>query len=404
MCIKYISARPLLVLATRMVIRYVNRTSLNQSVGKKIMAAELQSDPSEHSTPEAKTGIWRAFFQNRFPNTRLPRCLDNWLWSGLEAIKSLVARQLRAFRSLDFAASPKDIDLFTLMIALLRGWPTIILCAALGAAGSIYVSAHKPHVYAASMRITPSPLTNNNSASGMLSQVSSIVGLDHESGGTRTFSDLQALFHSNRLAMRLLRDPAFTSTFYPGPSWTMESRRWTFHGQVGLFARIRSDFLNLFGIQPGGSPSATGVVNYLKSHISLLSDSASIVTLSATGSRPDKPVILLEKVIRGADSILKRERKAELISHISYLRQQLSATSVSDYRDALVAILSGEQKQLMAIDYGGPYSYFDLDEPIPNSVPVSPRPILNLVIGLMAGFCFGALIVLAKFGRRGDRG
>ena len=300
-------------------------------------------------------------------------------------------------------ADVKDVTLRQLSISLLRGWRIILVCVSIGAIAGILVSAQKQKTYSASVRITPPLHSSSGATGGMLSSMSSIIGLNIGYQQNPNFSELQSLLHSNRLAGLLLQDPAFVQKVYPPPEWIEKSGHWVFRGHLGALSYIARGFLSWFGIRKSYGPTVASIAEYLHNHITILGRTNSIVTVSATGPSPEYPVQLLEIALRDADNILKRERKRQIIARINYLRARLKRTTVSDYRDGLITALTHEQMRLIGIDYGGPFSFFMLDEPIANETPISPRPILNLVVGVLFGFCVAAFVILLNLGgRRGS--
>lgn len=302
----------------------------------------------------------------------------------------------------------KDISLGLILVLVLRGWRAIVLFMLAGLIIALCVTAIKPKSYSASMRVTPALASESGGNNlGSLGGVAAIAGLKLGGNQQQTFTEMQSLLHSNRLASLLLHDREFSRTLFPPKEWTYENGQWVFHGRRSWSQILKAKFMGLFGIHPDMGPNVEGVLGFLTDHVKILASSTggasliggggdSIVSVSATGPTPEYPVMLLQKALNGADNILKTERRSRLEAHINYLEEKLNQATVADYRASLIATLADEQKQLITVNYGGYYSFFVLDDAIVSRTPVSPAPILNVAIGLLAGFFFGAFTVIAR--------
>ena len=268
----------------------------------------------------------------------------------------------------------------------------------------------EPKVYAVSMRITP-PLDEMSQSSGTSGGgiLGSLMGSSQSL--SRSFTELLNLLHSNRVAEYILNDPKRVARIF-GPNWTRRDGKWVGTRSPGLVGSLKAGFLGLFGISIERGPTVPNAYNYLVAHVSILqsSDSSSllggagqnrIVTISAVESTPKDAQALLVETVNAADTILKNNERKSLQQRVAYLTSRIATVSVAEYRIALANVLSEQEKSAMLIDDTSYYSLFVLDDAVLNTVPYSPKPTLNIIIGGGLGFVLGLLFVLFRDGRAG---
>jgi hypothetical protein len=295
------------------------------------------------------------------------------------------------------------IEISALRRSMINGWPwifqAVLVCLFIG----LIAGFVQKKTYKATVRIIPPQQQAQGSGlSGGLSLLSGLAGgLGGLSPKPQPFINVQDVLHSNRLAASLLADPLLIQHMYDD-KWVFRDGDWRSKNATPFFRIIVDKFYELYGITRHAGPDITNVSESLSEHISRLeSKDNNIVVITALGSKPEYAVELISKAMKTADDILKQDQERKLSGRIAYLNKLLTEVSVPDYRAAVVQALSDQQKQLMDVQYEGFYSFVELDTPVRNGIPYSPKPITNVLIGLFCGLALGCTFVILRDGYRG---
>jgi hypothetical protein len=126
------------------------------------------------------------------------------------------------------------------------------------------------------------------------------------------------------------------------------------------------------------------------------------IEVSVKNRDPDFALKLLEVVYEEADAMLREADLAELRERMGYINSRLEQAKLVDSRQALIGLLTTEERRAMLLETDLPYAARIIDRPF---VSKSPEPesliILMAVPALLLGAIGLAFIMLIALYRKG---
>jgi uncharacterized protein involved in exopolysaccharide biosynthesis len=275
---------------------------------------------------------------------------------------------------------------------IIAGWRTPALLAAVAVVLAVVMLALSRPVYSVKMTVMPAPSAQSGIASGGTgSTITSLFNL----GISQTNSDYvryQRLIGSTIVAERLQRDYGLLQYVY-ADMWDKKNKRWierrTWRNYVfgWLFA--------IAHVPMWTPPDIASLASYIDGAIIIKpSTQTDIVGLSMDSKDPAYARRILLLVNLEANEVLRNQVATRAKQKAAYLRNELNQVSVEDYRQALLALLSNEEKTLMFTETSHAFAAEILSPPTASAIPVSPRPIMSLFVAALIGILLGTTLVV----------
>ena len=95
-----------------------------------------------------------------------------------------------------------------------------------------------------------------------------------------------------------------------------------------------------------------------------------------------------------SDELVRGDALERASRQIAYIGERLRTYSITEYRQALVQLLSEQEKQMMMIQVDLPFAARIINPPTVSDVPTSPQPFLALALAVTGGLFLGVSLAL----------
>ncbi len=211
-----------------------------------------------------------------------------------------------------------------------------------------------------------------NSSIGQLAGAASLFGVNVGTSGGTDFVKFKTLLTSERVADVLFQDDSLKAVFF-GPGWVSETRSWK--RPTGLAFYIKDFLKGLLGLPRWKVPGPYTLQDDLMLHLGILNDKVTgYIKVSIQRESPSEANYVLSKIIMAADGLIRRDVRSRTAGRIAYLKDVLQQTSLQDQREAIIAVLSAQEKTMMMTSADKTFAIDVIDPPSTNPLPTSPKP------------------------------
>ena len=229
--------------------------------------------------------------------------------------------------------------------------------------------------------------------------LSSLAGLNlGQFKGGQHFAVYVAALDSAAAAQKLIKDHEILHLMFP-QRWDAKRNVWRHPpvSEVSIFFRA----ILAMPENNHAQPNVGDVINFLQRRVMTVTHPKSgIVTVSIVSSKPQDAAQILLAIVRTVDKLMRDRALTSANSHIKFLQKELRTTTTSDLRETLIDALSGQEKTKMMASSNSPYIAETLGAPQASGQPVSPRPLLTVVIAVLLGALLGTFAAIYADGVR----
>ena len=290
-----------------------------------------------------------------------------------------------------------EINILELAQKLLARWPIILACMMLTLSAGVLTLRYSTYTYTAELKVTPV----QTNAQGSLSQLGQLSGLASLVGVALPRSDATPFFlyvesvASRAVADQLATDPELMKRVFRS-EWDASTNRYV--ERLTTFDSIANSLRDLFGIPvfPWTPPDGARLQLYLQNSVEVVEDTRKpIVTLRYEHEDPAFATAFLATLDRAIDSELRRKTLDRVNENITYLSQQLTAVRLAEHRQAIIGMLSEQEKSRMMASSTAPIAAETVSGPTSSFRPTKPRQLLVIAATVLAGFLLGCILALA---------
>jgi hypothetical protein len=275
----------------------------------------------------------------------------------------------------------------------LARWKLVGICTLAGLLFSILVGRALSPQYSMTMIVATAQSSQADSAlsSGIsalgLGGAASMLGLKVGGGGEQ-FKSYLTLFQSDVIAGDFLKNPANARLLYQD--------RITADGRWRLSAgkRVKAVLWGIFGLPISKRPSADEAALLINQKITVTTDSDTATDAKLRCVEDIRGVCL--KLLLTLHSLVEERLREALLDRahqsLKYMRIAITNETNMDTRAALGEMIGGAQKQIAIYSGTQPVGATIVQYPVEPFNPDFPKPLLMMLLGLVAGFGFGGLI------------
>ncbi|MBW7835275.1 MAG: hypothetical protein H3C28_01360 [Sphingomonadales bacterium] len=258
----------------------------------------------------------------------------------------------------------------------------------------LHIATYK---YTAEIKIYPVQSPSGNGISRQLGGLASLAGVNLQNSQQGSPFELYSEeIYSREIANILSADHKLMRVIYRS-EWDPETSQWK-HPK-GILSSLIAPLKAILGVpsREWQAPNGARLQDYIKANVKLEENPRkSTVTINYTNPDPQFAVRFVNTLHKATDERLRQRALERSTKYINYLSNKLQSTTVTEYRAALVAILSDQEKLSMIASSNVPYAAESLGSAIASLKPTQPRPHLVLMAGVSIGLIVGILIVLAR--------
>ncbi len=222
-----------------------------------------------------------------------------------------------------------------------------------------------------------------SSSLGQFAGAANLLGVNLGPTGDTDFVKFKTLLTSERLASALFQSDSLKPVFF-GPAWVPGTRTWKRPTDIVFQAK---DLLKgILGLPRWKVPGPYSLQDDLKIHLGILTDKVTgYITVSISGESPAEATDVLRAIIMTADGLIRQAVKDRTAGRIAYLHNLLQQTSLQDQREAIITVLSAQEKTMMMTSADRTYAIDMIDPPSTNPLPTSPKPtVMVTMLALVA--------------------
>jgi uncharacterized protein involved in exopolysaccharide biosynthesis len=290
-----------------------------------------------------------------------------------------------------------EIDLFDVVCDITGAWRTIAVAMLGGAIIAALALSSSPRVYTATAVVGPaegSAQGGLGSSLGQFSGAASLLGVNLGSSGGTDFVEFGQLLTSERLAKKLYQNEALRPVFF-GTMWRPETKSWV--QPRSLKDTIRRTVMSPFGSTNWTPPNSFDLQDTIESKLTILEDKVTnYVTLTFQSDTPEHAEYGLSTIIRTTDEEIRQASKDRAAGRIAFLNTTLRQTTIQDQRDAIISVLSSQEKTMMMASVDKTYAINLIDPPSAGPAPTSPRPLASIIGAVFAALLLSSLFIAAR--------
>ncbi len=202
---------------------------------------------------------------------------------------------------------------------------------------------------------------------------------------------LQGIYTRDTAAL-VARDQDLMRKMFPR-EWDADTKTWR---DPNPFLRAIIGFIKAVIGSPRTSwhaPDGARMEAYIKGEITVSRDLRNpVVTIQMYHEHPDIAIAFLNRMHEAEDGKLRERTLVRTGKYIEYLDNELQKVTLEDYRQALVDLLSDQEKRRMfASSSSVSYAAQPFQEPTASPTPTAPKPSLVIVVSIVIGFLFGGM-------------
>ncbi len=269
-----------------------------------------------------------------------------------------------------------------LLAVLARKW-FVLGCLGVFFLIGLVMLARTPRSYTVELRVTPL-ISDQSRLTGRLSSLANLAGLTlPQDNNAMSFELYMQTLTSRKTADALAAKPGFLQKMFPG-EWDAANHRWV--QRRGRMAGMRDFVKSLLGMRTAAwrPPDGARVEGFLDNAIHVTrTPYTPVVTITGDFGDPEWGKYFFSILHATVDDALRQKKLARSTRYMNYLEAKLAATTVSDYREALINALSDQEKDRMMASAGLSYAAEPVEPPVASSSPTQPqasRIILKWVI------------------------
>lgn len=255
-----------------------------------------------------------------------------------------------------------------------------------------------PKQYQAALEVLPADMRQDgisSSAGGALAQA--LIG-----GGTSNpdFANFTASLSSIQLAEHMLANARIAQTAF-SYRWDKENNRWvsasaSFTLNPKTLAGRGLRFL--FDRKAPEKPTAFEMRDFIQGQVTLMKNSENRSTrLLFKHTDPSFARFFLENVVRELDDILRRQRLSSYEKENAALRERFAAEGNKSVQEYMIKWISENESRIVKTKSAEYFAFQVLDPISVTSDPVSPRPLLSVIISIIVAV-LGGFFLTGSFG------
>jgi len=234
------------------------------------------------------------------------------------------------------------------------------------------------------------------SAGSTLGAARRLLGGASTQSSTDPFQEYMQLLQSVRLARVLIDKDHILQTIFEN-SWDAKNKKWL---PPSALSRTVGGVKRLITNRPQKTaPDVDSLLAFFQKNLDVASASngittkfspllggSSYVTVSLTLDDPKKAERVLSLILLEADNLIRQDLHKDISARLVFLNAEASKVMVSDQREALIGVLSGQEQLQMMIEADHRFASTLIDPPYASDQPTSKGLFYYCVMAIILSF------------------
>lgn len=291
-----------------------------------------------------------------------------------------------------------EIDLFEISQAIWSAKQYALIICLISFLGSICISLLLPNIYQSRIILAPSSDSSSGlsgSMKGQLGGIANLAGINIGESGNKVDVAL-VILKSHGFLKEFIKTHKLRTALVAAKSWDKDTHDWIIDQK--LFNSTSNKWVKEF------KTSLDWIaIKKLKDSIKIEQDNQSaLITVKLESMSPQKSKEWLEALILELNNTLSKKEIADANHNISYIREQLNKTKISEIRNVLFNLLEAETKRLMLAQDNENFALRILDEPYIPEEKLKPKRTLIVLGFTLFGLAIGTLLSFVVGSRKQD--
>ncbi|MFQ3596380.1 MAG: hypothetical protein SNJ63_09735 [Sphingomonadaceae bacterium] len=277
---------------------------------------------------------------------------------------------------------------------LIRWWWLPLASGLMGFLTAVFYLSSATPIYKATAIVGPRQTAVSTQRGGNLG-LGGLLSTLQGSPANMEMARADVFWRSERLATAISRSDELLQRLMPD-RWDAESQRW--RPSSALNARLSA----LFGLEQPERPTIDDIQAALRKRFRSDIQLQSFRELSIRSSDPQAAVELLRAIIDITGDEFRTDDLQEVDRLLTYSIQRMDEVSIPRQSEVLAQIVMLLEQQRMQVEASQYYLFDIVQEPTPDALPISPKPMLALAAGalLPAALVGGLLLILPGYSGR----
>lgn len=246
--------------------------------------------------------------------------------------------------------------------------------------------------YQASLDVLPAESRQNSLSMSGGSLAQALIG---DNNASPDFANFIASLGSVQLGERLLADPVIAQTVFTD-RWDTEKKQWKPSSSLKSYVGRALRFV--FGMQTWAPPTAFDMRDFVLSAIDVSSNSDNRASrFSFRHYDPAFARLFLDRLVREQDSLLRSQRLALYGEENRALRARFAIETNRSVQDYMLRWITENENKIVEAESAEFFAFRVLDPISVNPQPVSPQPLLSIIISFILAV-LGSVLALAIAG------
>lgn len=286
----------------------------------------------------------------------------------------------------------KEFDVQAMVARAKAGWRTPAILMVISVLYTLYTLSGAKPVYRMTMTVVPAPSDQGGTTVASGGALSTLLGVGGIGGGNSNYARYQKLLVSPVTAQRMEKKYGLIEQVFSN-QWDKREKKWI--QPITLRTYLLGWLFDLSNVPIWTAPDATTLATSMDGSLVILPGiQTDITTISMDSTDPEFARKLMLADHEMANAVLRDQVARRARQQVGYLQAKLAGTTVEDYRQTLLSLLSSQEKTLMLTQTDASFAAEILSPPVASPTPVGPRPVLSVFIAVLAGILIGFGIVV----------
>lgn len=288
-----------------------------------------------------------------------------------------------------------DVNLGKVSKAFSKGKLFIFITTIVFTASAAFISLRLPNMYTSEVVLIPSGERAASKLPGQLSGLAALAGVNLGGSGDKSALAIEIL-KSKEFIANFIEQKKLGPTIFAAENWDRNSNTIIFDPKI--YDSIQNKWVREAEAPFKAEPSRLELVNEFSKYFNITTEKTTgIVKLTMKHYSPYVAKDVLDSlVIEINENLRSRDLKESQLS-ISFLRDEIQKTDLSDIKSMLYSLVEEQTKNIMIANTRKEYVFKIIDPAVVPEIKSEPKRAVIVLVGIVLGILFGTLISIRRY-------